>query len=104
MVRELGAQWPIAGIGARSRVIKRVGAQRLSDVRSPGGLRNPYWSRTWVAAFPHWEPSLLEHTGRNDTVLGPGVIIMHHSRLCALQIDCRVSDLDEAAQFWAEEI
>ena len=26
---------------------------------------------------------------------------MHHSRLCALLIDCRTADLDEAAQFWA---
>ena len=26
---------------------------------------------------------------------------MHHSRLCSLQIDCNVSDIDEAARFWA---
>jgi len=26
---------------------------------------------------------------------------MHHSRLCAILIDCNVSDLDEAARFWA---
>lgn len=26
---------------------------------------------------------------------------MHHSRLCALLIDCQVSDVDEAARFWA---
>ena len=26
---------------------------------------------------------------------------MHHSRLCALLIDCRTDDLDAAAQFWA---
>jgi predicted enzyme related to lactoylglutathione lyase len=26
---------------------------------------------------------------------------MHHSRLCSLQIDCHVSDIDEAARFWA---
>ncbi|MGH8214619.1 MAG: VOC family protein [Rhodanobacteraceae bacterium] len=26
---------------------------------------------------------------------------MHHSRLCSMQIDCKVSDLDEAARFWA---
>lgn len=26
---------------------------------------------------------------------------MHHSRLCGLFIDCQVSNLDEAAQFWA---
>jgi predicted enzyme related to lactoylglutathione lyase len=26
---------------------------------------------------------------------------MHHSRLCALLIDCRTSNLEEAAQFWA---
>jgi predicted enzyme related to lactoylglutathione lyase len=25
---------------------------------------------------------------------------MHHSRLCALLIDCNVSDIDEAARFW----
>ena len=26
---------------------------------------------------------------------------MHSSRLCALLIDCRTSNIDEAAQFWA---
>jgi catechol 2,3-dioxygenase-like lactoylglutathione lyase family enzyme len=26
---------------------------------------------------------------------------MHHSRLCAVLIDCNVSDIDEAARFWA---
>jgi predicted enzyme related to lactoylglutathione lyase len=26
---------------------------------------------------------------------------MHHSRLCAVLIDCRVADVDEAARFWA---
>lgn len=26
---------------------------------------------------------------------------MHHSRLCALLIDCNTPDVDEAAQFWA---
>ena len=29
---------------------------------------------------------------------------MHHSRLCALLIDCRTSDLDEAARFWAQAL
>ncbi len=26
---------------------------------------------------------------------------MHHSRLCAVLIDCNTSDVDEAARFWA---
>ncbi len=26
---------------------------------------------------------------------------MHHSRLCALLIDCKTDDVDEAARFWA---
>ena len=26
---------------------------------------------------------------------------MHHSRLCALLIDCKTSDVDAAARFWA---
>ena len=26
---------------------------------------------------------------------------MHHSRLCSLQIDCKVEDIDAAARFWA---
>jgi hypothetical protein len=26
---------------------------------------------------------------------------MHHSRLCAVLIDCRSADIDEAASFWA---
>jgi hypothetical protein len=25
---------------------------------------------------------------------------MHHSRLCAVLIDCKTSDVDEAAHFW----
>jgi catechol 2,3-dioxygenase-like lactoylglutathione lyase family enzyme len=29
---------------------------------------------------------------------------MHHSRLCALLIDCRTSDLDKAARFWADAL
>src|SRR5215469_17689156 len=29
---------------------------------------------------------------------------MHHSRLCALLIDCRTSNLDEAALFWAQAL
>ena len=29
---------------------------------------------------------------------------MHHSRLCALLIDCRTSNLEEAAQFWAKAL
>ena len=29
---------------------------------------------------------------------------MHHSRLCALLIDCRTANLDEAAHFWAQAL
>jgi predicted enzyme related to lactoylglutathione lyase len=29
---------------------------------------------------------------------------MHRSRLCAVLIDCKTSDLDEAARFWAEAL
>jgi catechol 2,3-dioxygenase-like lactoylglutathione lyase family enzyme len=29
---------------------------------------------------------------------------MHHSRLCAVLIDCKTSDLDAAARFWAEAL
>jgi hypothetical protein len=29
---------------------------------------------------------------------------MHHSRLCAVLIDCKVSDVGEAAQFWSEAL
>lgn len=29
---------------------------------------------------------------------------MHHSRLCAILIDCKASDVDEAAQFWAQAL
>lgn len=29
---------------------------------------------------------------------------MHHSRLCALLIDCNTPDIDEAANFWAEAL
>jgi predicted enzyme related to lactoylglutathione lyase len=29
---------------------------------------------------------------------------MHHSRLCALLIDCQTADVDHAARFWAEAL
>ena len=29
---------------------------------------------------------------------------MHHSRLCAVLIDCKTSDVDEAAHFWGEAL
>jgi predicted enzyme related to lactoylglutathione lyase len=29
---------------------------------------------------------------------------MHRSRLCAVLIDCKTSDLDQAARFWAEAL
>ena len=29
---------------------------------------------------------------------------MHHSRLCAVLIDCSTSDVDEAARFWSEAL
>ncbi len=29
---------------------------------------------------------------------------MHHSRLCAVLIDCNTPDIDEAARFWAEAL
>ena len=29
---------------------------------------------------------------------------MHHSRLCALLIDCNTADIDQAASFWAEAL
>jgi predicted enzyme related to lactoylglutathione lyase len=29
---------------------------------------------------------------------------MHHSRLCAVLIDCKTTDVDEAAAFWAQAL
>ncbi|QNK00708.1 VOC family protein [Dyella telluris] len=29
---------------------------------------------------------------------------MHHSRLCAVLIDCKVEDIDQAARFWADAL
>jgi catechol 2,3-dioxygenase-like lactoylglutathione lyase family enzyme len=29
---------------------------------------------------------------------------MHHSRLCAVLIDCRTSDVDAAVRFWGEAL
>ena len=29
---------------------------------------------------------------------------MHHSRLCAILIDCKTADVDEAAHFWGEAL
>lgn len=29
---------------------------------------------------------------------------MHYSRLCALLVDCKTSDVDEAARFWAQAL
>jgi predicted enzyme related to lactoylglutathione lyase len=30
--------------------------------------------------------------------------VVHRSRLCALLIDCKTSDIDEAARFWSEAL
>jgi len=29
---------------------------------------------------------------------------MHHSRLCAVLIDCKTSDVEEATRFWGEAL
>jgi predicted enzyme related to lactoylglutathione lyase len=29
---------------------------------------------------------------------------MHHSRLCAVLVDCKTSDVDEAANFWSKAL
>ena len=29
---------------------------------------------------------------------------MHHSRLCAVLVDCKTSDVDEAASFWSQAL
>jgi hypothetical protein len=42
----------------------------------------------------------LETPGRSQVWRG----IMHHSRLCALLIDCNTPDIDKAASFWAEAL
>src|SRR5690606_36404544 len=31
-------------------------------------------------------------------------VTMHHSRLCALLIDCNTTDIDSAADFWAKAL
>jgi predicted enzyme related to lactoylglutathione lyase len=31
-------------------------------------------------------------------------MLMHHSRLCAVLIDCKTSNVDEAADFWGEAL
>jgi predicted enzyme related to lactoylglutathione lyase len=31
-------------------------------------------------------------------------LAMHHSRLCALLIDCQTTDVDTAAKFWADAL
>src|SRR5207253_7219857 len=36
--------------------------------------------------------------------LRPRDSLMHHSRLCAVLIDCRTPDLEGAARFWAEAL
>ena len=29
---------------------------------------------------------------------------MHHSRLCAVLVDCKTFDVDEAAHFWSQAL
>jgi len=36
-----------------------------------------------------------------STRVSPGETDMHHSRLCAVLIDCNTANVDEAARFWA---
>jgi predicted enzyme related to lactoylglutathione lyase len=42
--------------------------------------------------------------GKRSSNLTIGETDMHHSRLCAVLVDCKVADLDEAARFWAEAL
>src|SRR6185437_6454349 len=41
---------------------------------------------------------------RADAQLSPELSGMHHSRLCALLIDCNTTDLEAAAGFWADAL
>ena len=46
------------------------------------------------AVLPTQDPQWVLKTGAE----------MHHSRLCAVLIDCKTADVDEAARFWAEAL
>ena len=39
-----------------------------------------------------------------EQLRSPGETDVHHSRLCALLIDCKTPDVDKAAQFWSEAL
>jgi hypothetical protein len=50
-----------------------------------------YWAQRRYDGLP---ARVAELSQAKDT-------FMHHSRLCAVLIDCKTADVDEAAHFWA---
>ena len=46
----------------------------------------------------------MELTYREFDRFALGATEMHHSRLCAVLIDCKTSDVAEAARFWGEAL
>lgn len=55
------------------------------------GFRNAHSSRH-PPALDYWPATQIEEP------------TVHYSRLCALLIDCNTSDVDRAAQFWADAL
>lgn len=65
-----------------------VGFDRINSAPPTGG-------RTELGKF-RFAPCFVPHTSKE--------LAMHHSRLCALLIDCNTSDIDRAARFWADAL
>jgi hypothetical protein len=48
--------------------------------------------------------SSFEVSGYDFQLVARDALKMHRSRLCAVLIDCKTSDVDEAARFWSEAL
>ena len=58
-----------------------------------------------ILGFPNLGHCVAEvKAATSRSTAKPKDIDMHHSRLCAVLIDCKTSDVDEAAHFWSQAL
>jgi hypothetical protein len=54
-----------------------------------------------LAVLKRWRKRPGQLSPSSGDAVKPKDTLMHHSRLCAVLIDCKTADVDEAANFWA---
>ena len=83
---------PRHGVGAMLLVLTSESTRAHKAIEFLPGLRSeiedPEATKPILHAYPRY----------------PNEVFMHYSRLCALLIDCRTADVDQAAKFWADAL